>query len=113
MSRTGVDETVERLRVDRDLAQAVVAEGAPALAATDLTEEERTAIVDALRLDVEEALGEVTGFAQGGIDLGAIHLTNLAEVGRSFGGGTMPSAMGGHAGWVETGWIEKGQGTQF
>ena len=64
MSRSGVDQAVETIHDDKELAQRVFAnEPRPALSSFDLNDEECGAIVDALRKDVEEAQGEVSGFA--------------------------------------------------
>jgi len=98
MSRSGVDEAVETIRDDKELAQRVFADGAPALSSFDLSDEECGAIVDALRQDVEEAQGEVSGFAQ--VDFFTLSLNNTIGVGRSFGGGGAPG-LGGQKDWVE------------
>ena len=103
MSRSGVDQAVETIRDDKELAQRVFVDGAPALSAFDLSEDECGAIVDALRRDVEEAPGEVSGFA---VDMFVpAALNNLMGVGRSFGGGGAAGKVG-QTGWVEAGWID-------
>jgi hypothetical protein len=56
------------------------------------------AIVDALLKDVEEAQGDVTGFAQ--VDFMSVSLNHLMDVGRSFGGSGVPG-VGGQAGWID------------
>ena len=102
MSRSGVDQAVETIRDDVELAQRVFVDGTPALSSFDLSDEECGAIVDALRRDVEEAQGEVSGFA---VDMFApAALNNLMGVGRSFGGGGTGKV--GQTGWIETGWID-------
>jgi hypothetical protein len=98
MSRAGVDQAVDGIRGDKELAQKVLDEGTPALASFDLSDEEQAAIVDALRQDV----GDVSGFAQ--VDF-MPSLNNLMGVGRSFGGGGAPG-VAGHVGWSSEGWIE-------
>ena len=102
MSAAGVDEAVERIRDDHELAADVVADGPSALGVFDLTEDEAAAVTDALCLDVEDALGEVSGFDMA--PFGSIPLTNLIGVGRQFGSGG--------PGNLSTGWIERpGPGT--
>jgi hypothetical protein len=96
MSEMGVETAVEQIRVDHQLAEAVVRDGAPALSSFDLTTDEADALVGALRLDVEEALGEVTGFAAA--PFGSIQLSNLIDVGRQLGGGAFGQAA---SGWIE------------
>ncbi|HXX90167.1 MAG TPA: hypothetical protein VEI83_08100 [Acidimicrobiales bacterium] len=112
MSRAGVDEAVDRIRGDRELAGAVVEDGADALSSFDLTDDERAAIVDALRLDVEEATSEVSGFAFGGFEM-AMPLNNLIGVGRSLGGGGVTRPGG--AQWVDPNqqWVEMQGNTEF
>jgi len=95
MSRAGVDEAVEGIREDKGLAQKVFSEGASALATFDLSGDEQTAIVDALRRDVEEAGEEVSGFS---ISWG-FGLDNVIGVGRNLGGGE--STDSGHEQWIE------------
>jgi len=97
MSAAGVDEAVERIRADHELAAAAVADGPDALGAFDLTDDEAGAVIDALRQDVEAALGEVSGFDLA--PFGSIPLTNLIGVGRQFGSGG--------PGTVTSGWIER------
>jgi hypothetical protein len=109
MSGRGVEEAVEQIRVDEQLAHRVVDQGAPALGGFELTDDEASAVVDALRLDVG-AGSEVEGFS---FSWGA-SLDNLIGVGRQLGvqtpGGTQS------AGWIEhgrgsEGWIDRpGQG---
>ena len=98
MSRSGVDEAVDSIRDDKDLAQRVLADGVSALSSFALSDEECGAIVDALREDVEEAQGDVAGFAQ--VDVVPVSLNHLMDVGRSFGGGGVPG-VGGQAGWID------------
>ena len=69
-----------------------------ALSSFALSDEECGAIVDALREDVEEAQGDVAGFAQ--VDVVPVSLNHLMDVGRSFGGGGVPG-VGGQAGWID------------
>jgi hypothetical protein len=103
MSRSGVDQAVETIRDDKELAQRVFADGPPALSSFDLSGEESEAIVDALPQDVEEAQGEVSGFA---VDMFApASLNNLMGVGRSLGGGGGAGKVG-QAGWIDKGWID-------
>jgi hypothetical protein len=102
MSRASVDQAVDWIQDDRELAERVASEGSPALAQFDLDDEEQQAIVDALRRDLQEAGGEVSGFAQ--VDF-MPSLGNLIGVGRSFGGGGSPG-LGGQTGWSSEGWIE-------
>ncbi len=97
MSKMGVEIAVEQIRVDHDLAAAVVRDGIAALASFDLTADEATALVDALRQDVENALGDVSGFSAA--PFGAIQLDLLIGVGRQLGGGAL-----GH---VSEGWIDR------
>ena len=98
MSRSGVDEAVDSIRDDKELAQRVLGDGASALSSFALSDEECSAIVDALRKDFEEAQGDVAGFAQ--VDVVPVSLNHLMDVGRSFGGGGVPG-VGGQAGWID------------
>jgi len=104
MSGAEVESAVEQLRADEELARRTVTEGAPALAAFDLTDEEASALVEALRLDVGDSFDEVSGFAMPG----GLPLTNLIGVGRQFGvhdlsgrGGDWSSHGLGQEGWIE------------
>jgi len=98
-----VDQAVETIRDDKELAQRVFGEGAPALSSFDLSDEERSAIVGALRKDVEEAHGEVSGFA---VDMFMpASLNNLMDVGRSLGGGGGAGKIG-QVGWSSKDWID-------
>jgi hypothetical protein len=69
MSSTDATAAVERIRTDEPFARAVAEQGPDALAGFDLTDPDRTAIVEAVRRDVAEADaagvsdGEVEGFA--------------------------------------------------
>ena len=110
MSRAGVDQAVEGISEDKDLAERVLGDGASALTSFDLSDEEQMAIVAALRRDVEEAGGEVSGFAQ--VDFFAVSPNNLMAVGRSFGGAGMPGG-GSQTGWHEAGWIELNSQTEM
>ena len=66
MSQQGVNSTVERLESDGAFVGAVLQNGTDALDDSfDLTAEERTQIVDALRADVEDATDDVEGFLMG------------------------------------------------
>ena len=103
MSRAGVDQAVDTIRGDKELAQRVCTDGAPALSSFDLSDEESGAIVGALRKDIEEAPGEVSGYA---VDMFMpAGLNNLMDVGRSFGGGGGVGKFG-QTGWSAEGWIE-------
>jgi hypothetical protein len=103
MSRAGVDQAVETIRDDKELAQRVFGDGASALSSFDLSDEECGAIVGALRKDVEEAQGEVSGFA---VDMFMpASLNNLMDVTRSYGGGGGAGKIG-QAGWSSKGWID-------
>ena len=82
MSGAGVESAVEQIRMDQELARRVVDDGAPALAGFDLTDDEASALVEALRLDVGNAFDEVSGF---GIMPTGLPLTTLIGVGRQLG----------------------------
>ena len=101
MSRSGVDQAVETIRDDKELAQRVFAERrAGAVVLRPQRRGVRSAIVGALRKDVEEAQGEVSGFA---VDMFTpAGLNNLMDVGRSFGGGGGAGKIG-QAGWSSEG----------
>jgi hypothetical protein len=107
MSGRGVEDAVEQIRVDEDLARQVVAAGAPALGAFDLTDAEATAVVDALRLDlgVRGDDDDVEGFS---LSFG-MPLDNLIGVGRQLGVQNLGGPQA--AGWIQRnreGWIERG-----
>ncbi len=107
MSGQGVEAAVEQIRVDEGLARQVAEEGIPALDDFDLTAEEATAVVDALRLDLGAGPDEVAGFS---LSWG-MPLDNLIGVGRRFG--VQDLGGGQSAGWIESaggseaGWIER------
>jgi hypothetical protein len=106
MSNVGVEIAVEQIRSDRALAESVAAEGAPALSSFDLTEHEAAELADALRADVEAALGEVSGFAMA--PFGSIPLPTLVATGRRLGVDVNAPV----APWIErgqpvAGWIER------
>jgi len=64
MSSTDAAAAVERIRTDEPFARSVAAQGPEALVGFDLDDTDRTAIVDAVRLDLAEDPGEgdVEGF---------------------------------------------------
>jgi hypothetical protein len=85
MSRSGVDEAVERIQDDRSLVAAILTEGGSALSSFDLSDAERDALVVALRRDAEAAGmtadDEVASFSY------SFAFTNVLGVGRDIGGG--------------------------
>jgi hypothetical protein len=62
MSRQGVDEAIERICSDEQFALAVLGDGEAAFGDAELTPEERTEIVEALRADIDDITGDVQGF---------------------------------------------------
>ncbi|HLN16308.1 MAG TPA: hypothetical protein VK277_06070 [Acidimicrobiales bacterium] len=99
MSRQGVEEAVEQLWVDEPLARAVAADGVEALGSFDLTDDEKAGLVTALRLDIQESLGDVSGFALDAMAVGTVNLGNVTTFGRTFGGPNLGTA--GHEKWIE------------
>ena len=79
--------------------------GQPALAGFDLTDDEASALVEALRQDIGDAFDEVSGF---GIMPTGLPLTTLIGVGRQLGvqdlsgrGSDWSSRGFGQEGWIE------------
>ena len=104
MSGRGVEDAVEQIRVDEDLARWVAVDGVPALGAFELTGPEATAVVDALRLDLGVGDDEVAGFS---FSFG-VPLDNLIGVGRQLGvqhlggdDGGRVDRQRGNDGWIE------------
>jgi hypothetical protein len=62
MSKANADAAVERMGRDHDYADAVADQGAVALESFDLTEDERTAILDAVERAKQESADEVEGY---------------------------------------------------
>ena len=81
MSSTTLNDAVEAVTSDPALAAAVADQGASALRAFDLSEAEQSAIVEALEHDIEEARGEVEGFAMftGGLSIPMPTVASLCD----------------------------------
>jgi len=86
MSSEGIDQAIERIAADAGFATSVLSDRT-ALESFDLTETERTSVVDALAADLEAAGYEVLPFALDAMSInwGDVQLNNTAELGQFHG----------------------------
>jgi len=82
MSSEGIDQAIERIAADPDFATSVLCDRS-ALQSFDLTDEERTTVVDALASDLEAAGYEVQPFALDAMSInwGDVQLNNTSALG--------------------------------
>ena len=83
MSSAGIDQAIERIAADPDFATSVLSDQS-ALESFDLTDDERTTVVEALAADLEAAGYEVQAFmpVAGFINWGDVQLNNTSALGQ-------------------------------
>jgi hypothetical protein len=83
MSSAGIDQAIERIAADPQFATTVLSDRS-ALQSFELTDEERTSVVEALASDLEAAGYEVQpfGLESMSINWGDVQLNNTSALGR-------------------------------
>jgi len=83
MSSAGIDQAIERIAADPEFATSVVSDRS-ALEPFDLSDDERTSIIDALASDLEAAGFEVQPFGLGSMSInwGDVQLNHTSALGQ-------------------------------